>query len=160
MADLQMDARPPSTNRHNDPMEVRTEKKIKNPLIETLLQDIRKNVEEIMWADGLVWYPTRARKMLPPRGLAKSVLPPAQTTKARAVRGEISEYLGRPLGYREMTDWLAGKVEARLWSYIIGARTKIDKVRLVVTESKIEVRSPRPDTTRRSVRKAPRNNWL
>lgn len=132
------------------------EKKIGDPTIARLLRSAREVVEEIAWGEGLVWYPKEILRRATPMELAERVLPEEGTPAALACRGKIARYLGRDkMSYDEVRGWLGREIEGRLYGYIVGARNKIDEVRLVVTESKIEVRAERPDTTRPSVGPAP-----
>jgi hypothetical protein len=139
------------------------EKKIGDPTIARLLRSAREVVEEIAWEEGLVWHPKEILRRTSPMGLAERVLPdvgtPAGpdvgTPAGRACAEAIRRYIEAPLTEEEARHWLAGEIQRRLWTYVIGARSKIEAVRLVVTESKIEVQAERPDTTRRAVGPAP-----
>jgi hypothetical protein len=83
------------------------------------------------------------------------VLPEGGTPAGRACAEAIRQYIEAPLPEEEARHWLAEEIERRLYGYVIGARSKIDEVRLVVTEKKIEVQAERPDSTRRTVGPAP-----
>jgi hypothetical protein len=123
------------------------EKKIGNPTIAHLLRSARRIVEDIAWKDGLVWYPGSMSRHAPPSELANTVYPDQGSASARACTQEIRDYTGEPFTESEARDWLAGEIDERLFQYVIGARNKIEEVRLVVTEESVEVRAQRPDTT-------------
>lgn len=131
------------------------EKKIGDPTIARLLRSAREVVEEIAWEEGLVWHPKEILRRTSPMGLAERVLPDVGTPAGRACAEAVGRYIEAPLTEEEARRWLAGEIQRRLWTYVIGARSKIEAVRLVVTESKIEVQAERPDSTRRAVGPAP-----
>ncbi|MCS4190709.1 hypothetical protein GGP51_002192 [Salinibacter ruber] len=119
------------------------------------MRSARRVVEETVWGGGMVWYPAETHRRFSPPELAEKVFPdlgtPAAGACARAIRG----YTGKPLTENEARGWLAKEIDERLYMYVIGARSKIDEIRLVVTESKVEVCAERPDTTRKTVGPGP-----
>lgn len=141
----------PEDNAHH----VGREKKIDNPTITHLLHATRRIVEEKAWEDGMLWYPDEMLHRTFPARLAKRVFPDAGTTAAKACARAIRSHTGKTLTEEEARDWLTDEIERRLGKYVIGAREKIDEIRLVVTKREIKVRAQRPDTTRKAVGPAP-----
>lgn len=141
----------PSGDAHH----VGREKKIGDPTIARLLHAARRIVEEKVWEGGMVWYPTETYRQLSSSELVEQVFPDVGTPAGRACARAIQSYTGRSLTEEEARSWLAKEIEERLYRYVIGARSKIDEVRLVVTESTIKVRAERPETTRKVVGPGP-----
>jgi len=139
------------TNAHH----VGREKKIGDSTIAQLLRSARRIVEEKVWEGGMVWYPAETHRRLSPSELAERVFPDFGTPAAGACTRAIRGYTGKPLTEDEARGWLAEEIDRRLFEYVIGARSKINEVRLVVTESTIKVRAERPDTTRKAVGPGP-----
>ncbi|MCS4056131.1 hypothetical protein [Salinibacter ruber] len=131
------------------------EKKIGAPTIARLLNAARRIVEETVWGGGMVWYPAETHRRLSPSTLAGQVFPEFGTAAAGACARAIRGYTGKPFTEDEAQGWLAGKIGERLDRYVIRARSKINEIRLVVTESTIEVRAERPETTRKTVGPGP-----
>jgi hypothetical protein len=152
---FQSDVTTPSKKPGGDIDHTCREKKIGDPTISRLLRSARRIVEEIAWGEGLVWYPDEVLRWVTPTGLARRVLPEAGTPAGRACARAIRRYTGKPLTEKEARHWLAETIGERLYGHVLGARSKIDEVRLVVTETEIEVRAERPDTTLRAVGPAP-----
>lgn len=139
----------------DDTEHVGREKKITDLTIARLLRSARRIVEERAWEGGMVWYPIEMLRRASSAELAKQVLPDAGTPAAQACAHAIGRYTGKQVNEDQARSWLAEEIEERLDKYVIGARDKIDEVRLVVTESKLEVRAERPETTRKAVGPAP-----
>ncbi|MCS3782686.1 hypothetical protein [Salinibacter ruber] len=139
----------------NNAHHVEREKKIGNPTIARLLRSARRIVEEKVWGGGMVWYPAETHRRLSPSTLAGQVFPDLGTAAAGACARAIRGYTGKPLTEDEARGWLANRIGERLDRYVIRARSKIDEIRLVVTESTIEVRAERPDTTQKTVGPGP-----
>jgi hypothetical protein len=152
---LQVGVAAPSKQPGGNVDHVHRGKRIGNPTIARLLRSARRIVEEMAWEEGLVWHPEEILRRVSPRGLADRVLPERGTPGGRACARAIRRYTGKPLTEKEARHWLAKTIGERLYGDVIGARSKIDEVRLVVTEKKIEVRAERPDTTLRGVGTAP-----
>jgi len=155
LADVPLPKRPDDEADHVD-----QEKKITDPTIERLLRSARRTVEERIWDGGMVWYPSEMLRRTSPSELAKRVFPDLGTPAAKACARSIGDYTGKPLTEEKARSWLAGEIEERLYLYVIGARGKIDEIRLVVTEHAINVRAERPDTTRKAVGPAPWSTGL
>lgn len=158
---------PPKTNTpsttekpKSDAHRVDREKKIGNPTITHLLHAARRTVEETVWGRGMVWYPAETHCRLSPTELAERVFPDLGTAAAGACARAIRGYTGKPFTEDEARGWLADKIGERLDRYVIRARSKIDEIRLVVTESKVEVRAERPDTTLKAVGPGPWNTSI
>ena len=136
------------------------EQKTADSTITHLLRSARRIVEEKAWKHGMVWYPADMLRQSSSSELAKRVFPNIGTAAARACAQSIRVYTGKPLTEDEARDWLAREIDERLDKFVIGARAKINEVRLVVTERKIKVRAERPDTTRKAVGPAPWSTQL
>jgi hypothetical protein len=150
LADVALSEEPDDDIGHVD-----REKKITDPTIAQLLRSARRIVEERAWGGGMVWYPGEMLHRASPTELANRVFPDVGTPAARACARSIGDYTGKPFTEEEARSWLANEIGKRLDRYVIGARNKIDEIRLVVTESKLEVRAERPETTRKAVGPAP-----
>jgi hypothetical protein len=131
------------------------EKKIGNPMIARLLRSTKRIVEERAWEGGMVWYPDAMLRRSSPSKLAKRVFPNLGTPAAQTCALAIGSYIGKPVSEDQARTWLAKEIDERLDKFVIGARNKIDEVRLVVTENKIDVRAERPDMTRKTVGPVP-----
>lgn len=138
-----------------DPETLTRRRKIQNDTIARLLLKVRRMVESWIWEDGMIWYPQQALRRIPPGSLAARVLPEEGTPAHRACVQEIRDYTNRSLSSAEALSWLAGKIEERLDRYVLQARSKLNKVQMVVTEKEIELRAERPDTTFPTVGPAP-----
>jgi hypothetical protein len=103
----------------------------------------------------MVWYPDAMLRRSSPSKLAKRVFPNLGTPAAQTCALAIDSYIGKPVSEDQARTWLAKEIDERLDKFVIGARNKIDKIRLVVTKSEIEVCAERPDTTRKAVGPAP-----
>ena len=147
---------PPTSEKPNsDAHHIDREKKIGDPTIARLLRSARRIVEETVWEGGMVWYPAETQRRLSPSELAERVFPDLGTPAAGACMRAIQRYTGRPLTEEEAQGWLTDKIGERLDKYVIRARSKINEIRLVVTESTIKVHTERPDTTRKAVGPGP-----
>jgi hypothetical protein len=146
---------PTSPEKLVDDPHIGREKKITDPTIARLLRSARRMVEERTWGSGMIWYPNEMLRRISPSELAEQVLPDTGTPTGQACARVIGGYAGKSLTEQEARCWLAEEIDKRLGKYVIGARDKIDEVRLVVTEHKIRVRAERPDTTRKTVGPAP-----
>ncbi len=139
----------------DDADHVGREKKITNSTIARLLRSARRIVEERTWGGGMIWYPSELLRRISPSELANHVFPDLGTSAAQICARSIGDYTGKPLTEDEARSWLANEIGKRLDRYVLGARDKISKVRLIVTKSEIEICALRPDRTRKTVGPAP-----